>query len=246
MTKNKVSQTLTANQWNEVVLDYTDKTFAPLNQIGFVNFYGLGEFFVDNVYFFREPGYTRNVTEGKYGTICLPNGGEMVGCALYEVAYFDASAKKIFFDEVLNGAMVAGTPYIFLPEENVTQLKVYYTDAANAPAGYANGLFGSYTQTLLAQNGDNYIFYNNQYLEVNSANVYVGENRAYIKKSELPTQAVAPAPGRRRIAIGAAQQNPTGCENIDASETPVKVMIDGQLYILRGEKMYNANGQIVK
>lgn len=247
VTTNKVSQQLVANQWNEIVLDFTDKTFAPLNQVGFINFYDLGEFFVDNVYFFREPNYTRDVTEGRYGTICLPNGGEIVGCALYEVAYFDASAKKIFFDEVLNGAMVAGTPYIFLPEENVTQLKVYYTDAANATAGNANGLVGSYTKELLEQNGDNYIFYNNQYLEVNSDNVYVGENRAYIKKSQLPTQAVTPAPGRRRIAIGAAApQVVTGIDGLNVGDQPVKVLIDGQLYILRGEKMYNINGQIVK
>ena len=51
---HKVSQELVGGQWNDIVLDYTDKTFAPLNQIGFINFYGLGEFFVDNVYFYAE------------------------------------------------------------------------------------------------------------------------------------------------------------------------------------------------
>ena len=194
-----------------------------------------------------EADYTRDVTAGKYGTICLPNGGVMVGAALYEVAYFDASQKKIFFDEVLNGAMVAGTPYIFLPEENVTQLKVYYTDAANADAGNANGLFGSYTKEPLAQNAGNYILYNNQYLLVNSDNVYVGENRAYIKLGEISTNAVAPAPGRRRVAMGVLnEQVITGVEDLNVGDQPIKVMIDGQLFILRGEKMYDAQGRLVK
>ncbi len=197
-----------------------------------------------------EADYTRDVTEGRYGTICLPNGGVMVGAALYEVAYFDASQKKIFFDEVLNGAMVAGTPYIFLPEENVTQLKVYYTDAANAAAGNANGLFGSYTKTELEQNAGNYILYNNQYLLVNSDDVYVGENRAYIKigvEGGVPTNAVAPAPGRRRVAMGVLnEQVVTGVDELNAAEAPVKVMINGQMFILRGEKMYDTTGRLVK
>jgi hypothetical protein len=38
----------------------------------------------------------------------------------------------------------------------------------------------------------------------------------------------------------------TGMDELNASETPVKMLIDGQLFILRGEKMYNANGQLVK
>ena len=67
-------------------------------------------------------GYERDVTEGRYGTICLPNGGVMTGATLYEVAYYGETSKKIFFDEVLNGTMVAGVPYIYLPNENATKL----------------------------------------------------------------------------------------------------------------------------
>jgi hypothetical protein len=42
------------------------------------------------------------------------------------------------------------------------------------------------------------------------------------------------------------EQVATGIDELNASEAPVKVMIDGQLFIIRGEKMYNANGQLVK
>ena len=47
--------------------------------------------------------------------------------------------------------------------------------------------------------------------------------------------------------MGVQSQNAaTGMDELNASDTPVKMLIDGQLFILRGEKMYNANGQLVK
>ena len=96
---HKVSQTLTAGQWNEVVLDYTEKTFAPLNQIGFVNFYNLGEFFVDNVYFFKEPEMVRDdnwMAPGELGTICIPQGAVATGGDIYELLGKDENGKIVF------------------------------------------------------------------------------------------------------------------------------------------------------
>ena len=171
----------------------------------------------------------------------------MYGGALYEVAYFDASKKKIFFDEVLNGAMVAGTPYIFLPSAGVDLLAVRYTDEANAPAGNMNGLVGSYTQEIVPANAGNYILLNNKYCFVDSE-AYVGANRAYIKMADVPTNATAPAPGRRRIAMGIqGEEVATGIEEVQGDNVQsTKVLIDGQMYILRGEKIYDATGKLVK
>jgi hypothetical protein len=198
-------------------------------------------------------GYTRPVTEGRYGTICLPNGGVMTGAMLFDLAYFDPDQKKIFFDEVINGTMEAGTPYIFLPNEGVDALKVFYTDAAGAVAGNANGLFGSYTQETVTPNDGNYILLNNQYCFVNST-AYVGANRAYIKLygdghalTASSTSAPQPAPGRRRVSMGVqGEQVATGIEGLNVGDQPIKVVIDGQMYILRGDKMYDATGRLVK
>lgn len=194
-----------------------------------------------------DPDYTRPVTEGRYGTICLPNGGVMVGAAIFEIAYFDVPSSKIYFDEILNGQMVAGTPYIFLPNESGT-LGVYYTDAANAPAGDNNGLYGSYTEQVLDTDGSNYILLNNQYCRVVNANTRVGANRAYIKLAEVPDYPTsAPLPGRRRVSMSVqGVQAPTGLDELNAGDVPVKVMINGELFILRGEKMYDATGRLVK
>ena len=199
----------------------------------------------------RFNGYTRDVTEGRYGTICLPNGGIMVGAELYEVAYYDGTYEKIFLDEVLNGKMVAGRPYIFLTKEGVNQIAVYYTDEENAPEGDYHGLFGSYSKIHLAPNDHIYILKDNRYYFVDTDNVFCGANRAYFKMGVaggISGSYVVPAPGRRRMSIGAgAPKLPTGIENTGfESEAPRKVLINGELYIIRGEKMYDAKGQLVK
>ena len=196
---------------------------------------------------FEKVDYYRETRPGYYGTICLPNGGKMYDAALYEVAYFDG-ADKIFFDEVVDGTMEPGMPYIFLPEGDARALAVAYTDEDPAEAKSKNGLYGSYTQEELTPDAGNYVLLNNQYLFVNTTNVFVGANRAYIRLGEISTTATAPAPGRRRIVLDVhSEQTATGVENVnDASEQPQKLMINGKMFILRGEKLFDATGRLVK
>ena len=191
-----------------------------------------------------KPDHTRTVTSGDYGTICLPNGGLLLGASAFSVAKMEGTT--ILLDEV-GTTMVAGTPYVVFPNTGAKKLYVFYTDNEDAPAGKANGLYGSYTREELAPNAGNYIMLpGNRYAEVTGDRVYVAANRAYFKVSEISTTAPAPAPGVRRIAIGQAPQVATGMENVDASAQPVKTIINGQLFILRGEKMYDAQGKLVK
>lgn len=196
--------------------------------------------------------YSRATTEGRYGTICLPNGGVMVGATLYEVAYYGQTSKKIFFDEILNGTMEAGVPYIFLPKEGASQLAVYYTDEANESAKNANGLHG-----FIGANADAemnvpvgaYILNANQYREVVTlGTAKIKSNRSYIVLEDINPSEPALAPGRRRISMSVySEQVATGIENTGfESEAPRKVLINGELYIIRGEKMYDAKGQLVK
>lgn len=196
---------------------------------------------------FVKMDYYREIRPGYYGTICLEHGGKVYGAALYEVAYFNG-ADKIYFDEIIDGTMEPGMPYIFLPEGGSTALAVAYSEETpSAVALSKNGLHGSYTQVELTPDAGNYILLNNQYLFVNSTNVFVGANRAYIRLGEIGTTPYAPAPGRRRIAMGVQNsQVATGMENLNAGEAPMKVMINGQLFILRGENMFDATGRLVK
>lgn len=199
-------------------------------------------------------GYERDVTEGRYGTICLPKAGVMVGASIFELAYYSAGENKIFMDQVMSGEMVAGRPYVFLPNEGVSTLGVYYTDDEAVAAGDYRGLYGYYNGTddaLQLDPGDgHYILYNNQFREVTVSHVWIDQNRAYFKigvTGGIPTNVVAPLPGRRRMSIGAAApQVTTGMDELNAGEAPVKVLINGELFILRGDKMFDATGRLIK
>ena len=163
---------------------------------------------------------------------------------IFEIAH--TKEGKIFFDEISEATMVAGRPYIFYPNNGASKLTVHYTDNANAPAGSYKGLYGSYVQSQLAQNGENYILYDNKYYLVDSE-AYVGANRAYIKLGEVPTEEQAPAPGRRRVSMDVqGEQVATSIINTHYGDQPMKVMIDNQLYIIRAGQMFDMTGNKIK
>lgn len=203
---------------------------------------------------YKRPDYSRNVS-GNYATICLPKAGKIDGASLYEIAYYGETSKKIFFDEIVNGEMEAGIPYIFLPAAGAEKIGVYYSDntAADAPASNRNGLYGFYDLNdpaathNITEDAGHYILYNNQYWLVSGRAAYVENYRAYIYLADITPSEPALAPGRRRISMSVNDtQTATGIESAEANEAPHKVLINGELFILRGEKMYNAKGQLVK
>ena len=70
--------------------------------------------------------------------------------------------------------------------------------------------------------------------------------RAYVVYNAFEVGEPVPAPGRRVRQVPMQPAVATGFDAINASETPVKMMINGQLYILRGEKLFDATGRLVK
>ena len=69
-------------------------------------------------------------------------------------------------------------------------------------------------------------------------------HKAFIDLDNLPGSNNAP---RRLRFVFSEEQTATGMENVQNEETKAqKVMIDGVMYIIRGEHMYDAQGQIVK
>ncbi len=191
-----------------------------------------------------EPDYTRSITAGQFGTICLPNSGRIEDATIFEIAH--TKEGKIFFDEISEATMDAGRPYIFYPNNGASELKVYYTGSENAAAGSYKGLYGSYEQSLLTKNAGNYILYDNKYYLVDSE-AYVGAYRAYIKLGEVPTEEQAPAPGRRRVSMDVqGEQVATSIINTHYGDQPMKVMIDNQLYIIRAGQMFDMTGNKIK
>ena len=240
------------NEANVVASSSNRNTMRYNSGDGLFSCYATGSQRAINIYKKGTPdygSYNRDGLTGNYGTICLPNGGTIEGATLFDLEYFDG-ANTLYLLEVNGNAMVAGKPYIFLP--SAAEITVTYTDNADADAGSFRGLVGSYTQEVVAIGTDdeaNYILYNNAYYLVNST-AYVGANRAYIHMADVPTEPSTPQVGqapRRRVAMNVQnEQVATGVDALNATEAPVKMIINGQLFILRGEKMYNANGQLVK
>ena len=184
------------------------------------------------------PDYTREVTNGHYGTICLPKAGTIEGATLYEIGAFENNL--IYIDEV-GTTLEAGVPYIFYASG--AQLNVYYTDktADDVPFGNANGLFGFYD----LENENATLPLADDASLVSGRAAYIANYRAYIKLGSITPKAAAP--GRRRVAMAVNGENAaTGFENIESGDKPMKVMIEGTMYILRGEKVYDATGRLVK
>lgn len=183
--------------------------------------------------------YTRSVTNGNYGTICLPMASAAIeGATMYRIA--DKTATGITIEEV--AAMEAGTPYIF--QASADEIRVTMTGQSRA-VQQANGLVGNLGATITVPQGDNYLVLGpaNMLYRVNSA-VTIATNRAYINLDAVNPVAQAPGMRRRVIAmenIATGNLTPTLSQGEEG-----KVLRDGQLFIIRDGKTYNAQGQIVK
>ena len=173
----------------------------------------------------------------RYGTICLPFGStNYTGATFYE--FVGSETGKVYLGSVTT--LVAGTPYIFLA--SATEVAVYGDGTTAATPGNSNGLHGTFTDETPVTAG-NYILLNNE-LRPSNGSAKVNANRAYIVMSEVPTDAPTQMPGRRYIGMSVQGENEaTGFENITAPEGETKkVLINGQLIIIRGNEKFNAQG----
>ena len=200
-----------------------------------------------------EPSYTTvrsGLNEGYY-TMCLEKAVTHVqGASIWRVASKASNGADIILEEA-EMPLDAGRPYFFYA--TAANLEVAYTgDAVLSPITTGNnGLIGSFEKANIANVNTNYIIYNNELYYVNTDNVYVGDHRAYIDMTAVPNYDSNSQPGnapRRRVTMHTnAPQTATGIGNVQGDDAQcTKVLINGQMYILRGEKMYDATGKLVK
>ena len=192
------------------------------------------------------------LTDGRYYTMCLNKAVTAVqGGTIWRVLSKAANGNDVILEEAVL-PLVAGRPYIF--RASASTLEVAYTgDAVGAPVNDDdnNGLVGSFEKTEITQAATNYIIYNNALYYVNSDKIYVGAYRAYLDMTGVPAynsnnEPQQGAPRRRVTMTVYNEQTTTGIDELNASDTPVKMIIEGQLFIIRGEKMFDATGRLVK
>ena len=184
----------------------------------------------------KEDAYSRTVTNGNYGTICLPKGSKQTsGAIFYELACKDA--QYVYLDQVT--ILEAGVPYIFKATSNT--LKVVYNTTEVATAGNHNGLYGTFVEIQDAATGDpnnvlegNYLLVSNT-IKKCGGNCKVLANRAYIKLEEIPNSASA-APGRNRVSMKYEGENEaTGLDNI-TEDSNIAPALQGT-YDIMGRKL---------
>ena len=203
-----------------------------------------------------------DLSNGKWGTLCPKQNVENVeGATFYQISYLEENGGmpyNMYFDQISGTTLTAGQPYFFIANANeIRGNKTGAEVSAADPAG-VNGFYGYIGTTSMAlnwrtdydENNDNtYVIYNNMVTRINAATDLKSE-RCYINisPSEPSRSASAPMPGRARFMINVDGHNtPTGVKNVQGDNVQrTKVLIDGNLYILRGEKMYDATGRLVK
>ena len=178
---------------------------------------------------------------GKLGTLCWNKKlVEVEGAVLYDPEYPAVGQGGVGFIETTS--MEAGKPFVF--QASGEKIRALVTDEATLTPGTNNGLVGSLSGTTVPD-GD-YIVYQNRIHRAYSSTI--SANRAYLHMESVDDlrNTIGAAPSRRRLVIGQPSQTPTGNEQVNAELKAEKVMIDGHIYILRGEKMYDLNGQQVR
>jgi len=130
-------------------------------------------------------GYTRTVTAGAWGTICLPNdvaADDYSGVKFYSIAGKDKAENptSITLQEVRE--LEAGVPYIFQANEDATKLVAAYGKQSVATAGSYNGLTGS----LEGQEVDEGMYLlSGGKIVLCGTGCSIGANRAYIDMSQV-------------------------------------------------------------
>ena len=164
-------------------------------------------------------GYTRDITSGNYGTICLPyavSAGDYDGVEFFSVAgkvTENGEATAIVLNEETQ--LEAGRPYVFSATSD--QLIAVYSGEAAAEEVEGNGLVGSFEGTDVTEGM--YLLKDNTVKKVGSAGGHIAENRAYFDLSQMSEYTEAVGVNQRLISLGGSNDDgTTGVEGIAAEE----------------------------
>ena len=256
-----ITVSLVGGQWNTINLRMGDFDLAYLGNIYQIKIANAQNqiLWLNNILFYRPLTATTEVAgfAAGMGTICIPQGAiPAPGTTFYELAYKEEQnglLYKVHFDQV--DRLEPGHAYIYEAETSPIELVYTFETPAAAPVA-VNGLIGTFdginldlAETVENELTGKYIVYENK-IRLCGNGCGLRANRAYIDPAAVRGDVVAPAPGRRRISLRTQDsQVATGFENLNGEtmhSEPMKVLINGQVFILRGAKMYNTQGQLVK
>jgi hypothetical protein len=199
---------------------------------------------------------TRSLISASYNTICLPFAmtADQVASAfgaecdieeLTRASYADGNLKLFFTKRT---AIEAGKPYLIQPQENVANPVIAGVTIDNTarPSVFEGVTFtGIFSPTVLADSESLLFLGTSNTLYMSSGGTMKGL-RGYFTLTTPGSQAAA----RRSARIILHEEAATGIEEVRSETTDVvrseKIIRNGQLYILRDGKTYNAQGALMK
>ena len=178
--------------------------------------------------------YTRNVTSGNFGSICLPNGAsvsDLTDTGIEKVLVVtEVTTDRVVMNEV-EEEMEAGVPYIFKSNAakiNLTMKGEAEDEPKNTTQNYLVGNF--VVVDVPNSNNDNdynyYILQSNQFKKVTSETIKSGRNRCYLKVGKEGLS--------RQATLGIAV-NDAGATGIDAINSLMNN--DAEIYDLNGRRL---------
>ena len=196
----------------------------------------------------EEYNYVRVFTHKKLNTLCFPYAiSSYAGATFYTLLYKETESATVtgVVLEEHTGALEAGKPYFYVPDEAADRLTCTYTGEA-AEAQKVNGVQGCFADNTHVPEGS-YVTYDGALRQAGSQ-VYLGEYRAYVDMDDVTGTPVAPKAGRKvlRVRNADAPAIATGMENVQTGVQSTKVLRNGQLFIIRDGNTYNAQGQLVQ
>ena len=201
-----------------------------------------------NAVFSEKHSYTRTHAHMNLNTLCFPyTVTAYTGGTFYTMLYkrVENSVPVEVVLEEHEGNLVAGTPYFYMPEGS--QLELTYSGHRENTPSKVNGVQGIYDEQTVPTGS--YVTYNGEIRAVGN-NVTLKEYRAYVDMNAVSEEVIAPAPGKKLLRIRNADAPAviTDIDQItnDKSQITNKILRNGQLFIIRDGKVYNAQGQTVK
>lgn len=211
------------------------------------------------IYSKRDTRYKRTgLTYDQAGTICLPyavKADDYTGASVWSIESRTGTGTMISsitlveeVDEEGNKKdLEAGKPYIFFAEEET--FAIFCSGNPVDEVVEANGLIGNLDATPIIINPGQYqpgyyLINQNKLMECGT-NCNVPQYRAYVKAYDIQYVVQAPPAAPRRV-IGNPSGTPTNLNSLNGNDKAQKALIDGHIYILRDNKMYNAQGLFVK
>lgn len=178
-------------------------------------------------------GYIRSgLTDGKYGTICLPcavKSDDIRGMEVFSVVgkRVDSEGNPVSLVIAEETAMEAGVPYVF--KATAEEIAVAYTGEAVTAPSSANGLVGVFEDLKPIPGTGNYVISSN-IIKKAGANTGVRANYAYIDMDNVPVYTEGSS-AKRIFEIG----NGAGPSSIQSVTTGVDAVVD--VYSITGVRL---------